>query len=240
MNIKNILLFTIASVAVVTLAGPAYATKALTSPYVTEGRAVVEWRGGYDFMEDSEEDTWRMRALTSYGVTSFWDTRVAGTWSHDDETITDAIAWENKFQLTEKGQLPIDLGMRLDYSKATNTNPDEVSIRLLGARKFGPVSNILNLSFGRQVGDEASNDVGFDVAYGISYDLNDQYALGIEYYGDFDDFDNSYSDQDHRVGPVLYGTAFDVIKYQAGVLAGVSEAAPDASIKATVGYSFQF
>jgi opacity protein-like surface antigen len=238
-SIQKILFWGAASVAVVASSAPAYATKALTSPYVTKGRAVAEWRGGYDFMEHSEDDRWRMRAITSYGVTSFWDTRIAGTWSHDDETVTDAVAWENKFQLTEKGQLPVDLGMRLDYSKATNTNPDEILVRLLAAKKIGPVGQILNLSLGRQVGDEASNNVGFDMGYGISYDLSENYALGIEYYGDFDDFDNNYSEQIHHVGPVVYGT-HGPIKYQVGALVGVSNAAPDVALKTTLSYSFDF
>ncbi|PZQ44230.1 MAG: hypothetical protein DI551_10530 [Micavibrio aeruginosavorus] len=233
---KKIILLGVAGLLILQ-AAPAFATKAITSPYVTKGRATTEWRGGYDFMEDSEDDTWRMRVLQSYGVTSFWDTRVAGTWSHNDETITDAIAWENKFQLAPKGEWPVDLGIRLDYSDATNGNPDEILARLLAAKKFGPFSNTANFSFGRQVGDDASNDVGFDVAYGLAYDLSETYALGIEYYGDFDDFDNTYSEQVHQIGPVLYGT-HGMFKYQAGVLAGVSEAAPDVALKATMSYSF--
>lgn len=218
-------------------AAPAFATKAITSPYVTKGRATTEWRGGYDFMENSAQDKWRMRLLQSYGVTSFWDTRVAGTWSHDDETITDALAWENKFQLAPKGEWPIDLGVRLDYSDTTNGGADKVSARLLAAKTVWDFSNTVNFSFGREVGDEADNNVTFDLAYGVSYPLNDNYALGLEYYGDFADFDNNYSEQNHSLGPVVYGT-HGPVRYQFGALAGISEAAPDVALKATLSYSF--
>lgn len=241
MILKNIAIAATLLVTTFAVTAPAYATKAVTSPYVTKGRATVELRTGYDVMEDSSDDTSRARVLTSYGVTDFWDSRVAGTWSKVDgeDATTDAVAWENKFQLTPKDAYWVDLGIRLDYSKLTNTGVDEVLARLLAAKKIGSFSNIANFSFGRQVGEDSSNDVGFDVAYSIAYDLSPTYALAVEYYGDFDDFDNTYSEQNHQIGPVIYGT-HGAVKYQAGVLAGISESAPEAAFKANISYSFDF
>lgn len=218
-------------------AAPALATKAITSPYVTKGRATSEVRAGYDFMENSAQDKWRMRLLQSYGVTTFWDTRVSGTWSHDDKTITDAWAWENKFQLAPAGEWPVDLGVRFDYSDSTNGNPDKVSAHLLAAKKLGSFSNTANLIIGQEIGDDSSNDATYDFAYGISHPLNDTYSLGIEYYAGFKDFDNTYNEQEHSIGPVVYGV-HGPVRYQAGVLAGISEAAPDVALKATLSYSF--
>lgn len=236
MILKNIAAAMLGFAVLAAAVAPAHATKAITSPYVTKGRATTEWRGGYDVI-DNAHDVTRMRLLQSYGVTDYWDTRFAGTFSHNGEASTDAVSWENKFQLTPKDAFFVDLGLRLDYSYSTNAGVDEALARLLVAKKIGPVAQTANFSFGRQVGEGASNDVGFDVAYGIAYDLSANYALGLEYYGDFDDFDNSYSEQQHQVGPVFYGT-HGMFKYQAGVLAGVSDAAPDATIKATMSYSF--
>lgn len=237
MILKNICGFAVFAAIAIIAAEPAYATKALTSPYVTEGRATTEWRGGYDFMEDSAKDKWRMRLLQSYGVTSFWDTRIAGTWSHDDETITDAWSWENKFQLAPKGEWPVDLGVRLDYSDTTNGDPDKIAARLLAAKALGQFSNTANFSFSREIGDDADNNIGFDFAYGLSHPLTDNYALGLEYYADFGDFDNDFDEQNHSIGPVVYGTHGQV-RYQFGALAGISEAAPDVALKATLSYSF--
>ncbi len=236
MILKNLALSVAGASALLAYAAPAYATKALTSPYVTKGRATSEWRGGYDVM-DNAHDVARTRLLQSYGVTDWWDTRIAGTFSHNGEASTDALSWENKFQLTEKGALPIDLGLRLDYSYSTNAGVDKGFARLLAAKKIGPVSQIANFSVGRELGEDHSNNMTFDVAYGAAYDLSPDYALGVEYYGDFADFDNTYSEQVHQVGPVLYGTE-GMFKYQVGALAGISEAAPDVAFKATMSYSF--
>ncbi len=235
MILKNVAFLSI--LALLATTGIAHATKSITSPYVTEGRATVELRTGYDFMEDSDNDTARWRTLASYGVTSFWDTRFSGTWSNRDETTTDAWAWENKFQLAPKGAWPIDTAVRLDYSDTTNGNSDKISAHLIGAKKFGEFTNTANFIFSREVGDDASNDVTFDMAYGISHPVNDNYSLGLEYYGSFQDFDNSYNEQSHLLGPVVYAT-HGPIRYQAGVLAGISEAAPDVSLKANLSYSF--
>ncbi len=235
MILKNITI-TALGLTIIVAATPAHATKALTSPYVTKGRATTEWRGGYDVVEDAH-NVGRTRLLQSYGMTNYWDTRVAATFSHNGDASTDIVGWENKFQLTQKDEFFVDLGLRLDYAYSTNAGTDEVLARLLAAKKNGPFGQIANFSFGRQVGEGASNDIGFDIAYGVAYDLSPTYAIGLEYYGDFDDFDNSYSEQVHQVGPVLYGN-HGMFRYQAGLLAGVSEAAPDVALKATMSYSF--
>lgn len=235
MILKNIAFTSLAMLLLTS--GAAHATKTLTSPYVSEGRAVVELRTGHDFMENDDNDTWRWRTLASYGVTSFWDTRVSATWSHRDETTTDAWAWENKFQLAPTGAWPIDTAVRIDYSDATNGNPDKISAHLIGAKKFGDLSNTANFTFGREVGDGSSNDMTFDFAYGISHPVTDNYSLGLEYYAGFKDFDNDFDEQEHALGPVVYAT-HGPLRYQGGALVGISEAAPDVALKANISYSF--
>ncbi len=219
---------------------PAHATKTVTSPYVTKGKATVEWRGGYE-MDDNEEDVFKTRNQFSYGFTDFYDLKVSVDTSHDDEDdeFSD-VDFENKFQLLPKGEYFVDLGLRLDYTHALNGGYDGIGTKILLAKQTGELSHTLNLEAGRDIGDDADDEWGYGLAYGASYPLTETLALGGEWYSDFGDFEDDYSEQDHRVGPVIYGTAFGAIKYQAGVLAGVSESAPDATIKATANYSFEF
>ncbi len=223
------------------IATPAYATKTVTSPYVTKGKATIEWRGGYE-MDGDDDESFRTRNQFSYGFTDFYDLKISADTRKDegeDTEFTD-IDFENKFQLLPKGEYFIDLGLRLDYTRSLNGGADEIGTKILMAKKTGELSHILNLEAGREIGEDSSDDWAYGLSYGASYPLSDTLALGGEWYSDFGDFEEDYSDQDHRVGPVFYGTAFDKVKYQFGVLAGVSDGAPDATLKATANYSFEF
>lgn len=240
MILKNIRRGALLALAGFAIAPPAHATKTITSPYVTQGKAAVEWRGGYE-MDDGEDEVFKTRNQFSYGLTDFYDLKVSVNTSHDDEEdeFSD-VDFENKFQILPKGEYFVDLGLRLDYTHALNSDSDGIGTKILLAKQTGELSHVLNLEAGRNIGDEASDEWGYGISYGASYPLSETLALGGEWYSDFGEFEDDYSDQDHRVGPVLYGTAFGAIKYQAGILAGISEAAPDATLKATANYSFEF
>lgn len=240
MILKNKASAALAALALFAVSTPAHATKTVTSPYVTKGKATVEWRGGYE-MDDDEEEVFKTRNQFSYGFTDFYDLKVSVDTVHNDEDdeFSD-IDFENKFQILPKGEYFIDLGLRLDYTRALNGDDDGIGTKILLAKQTGEFSHNLNLEAGRDIGGEASDDWGYGLSYGLSFPFTDDLAWGAEWYSDFGTFDDDYEEQDHRVGPVLYGTAFGAIKYQAGVLAGVSEAAPDATIKATANYSFEF
>ena len=52
---KNHALFAAATAMATLFAFPAYATKNVTSPYVTEGESEIEWKGGYE-IDDEDDD----------------------------------------------------------------------------------------------------------------------------------------------------------------------------------------
>jgi len=72
----------------------------------------------------------------------------------------------------------------------------------------------------------------------LAYDYSEDFQFGVEWYSDFGDFDDDFDDQGHQFGPVIYGDAFGGLGYEAGILAGVSESAPDALVKVIIGYEF--
>jgi len=221
------------------MASPAFATKTVTSPYVTKGKAAVEWRGGYE--EDDGDNVFKTRNQFSYGFTDFYDLKVSVDTEHEDgdDDFTD-VDFENKFQITPRGEYFVDLGLRLDYTRALDGGADEVGGKILLGKKTGEWSHLLNLEAGREVGEDSSDDWAYGFAYGVQHPVTETLALGGEWYSDFGDFSGDWDDEDHRAGPVLYGTAFGKLKYQAGILAGLSNSASDATVKATLNYGFSF
>lgn len=239
MILKNKRLLLAASALLVVTASPAFATKTVTSPYVTKGKATVEWRGGYE-TDDDEDDLFKTRNQFSYGFTDFYEAKISVDTRNDEDGDFSDFDIENKFQLLPKGEYFIDLGLRLDYTHSLNGSADEIGGKILFAKKTGKIAHLLNLETGREVGEDSSDDWTYGLSYGVSYPLTDTLSLGGEWYSDFGTFEDDsdeFDEQDHRVGPVLYGTAGQ-FKYQTGVLAGVSDSAPDALIKAIVSYSF--
>ncbi len=237
MILKNIALL---STAVFLLSsGEAFATKTITSPYVTEGRATVEWRGGLE-TDNDKQDVFKTRNQFAYGFTNFYEMKLSVDTRDDNAGTFSDFDIENKFQILPKGEYFVDLGLRLDYARSLNGGTDEIGTKILLGKQTGKLNHLLNLEAGTEVGEDSSDEWSYGFAYGLSYPLTDNLSLGGEWYSDFGDFEEDFDDQNHMAGPVLYGTAFDKVKYQVGVLAGVSEAAPDATLKATIGYSFNF
>lgn len=218
----------------------AHATKTITSPYVHKGEKGVEWKGGYAF-EDGEDDVWEMEMSASYGVTDYWETEIGvagGDEGGDEDADFHALIWENKFQLAQPGALWLDPGLKVEYERNLQSGPDEIQAKLLLAKQIGRFSNLANISVSREVGEDSDDEFGYGLSYGLSYEHSEDFAYGLEWYSDFGNFEDDFDDQSHQVGPVIYGTAFNGIEYEAGILAGISDAAPDAMIKATIGYGF--
>ena len=217
----------------------AHATKTVTSPYVTKGKLTAEWRGGYE-ENDDDDNEFRTRNQIAYGFTDFYELKLSADTRNSGETDLTDIDVENKFQLAPKGAWPVDVGVRLDYTQSLNGGGDGVGGKILFGKTTGKVSHLANIEAGREVGgDSSSDDWEYGFSYAASVKVSETISLGGEWYSDFGDFDGGWSDQDHRAGPVLYGSLFDKVKYQAGVLGGLSRSAPDVTYKATINYSWQ-
>lgn len=229
------------------------------SPYVhQQGEAKVEFKGAYNVDAHDSEDAWGGELMAGYGVTSFWETEVGiGFEGHEDEdTDVNALIWENKFQFAPKGEWVVDPGLKLEYAHNLESGPDELAAKLLLGKDIGNFSNIANFGIAREIGEDSGDDFEYGFAYALSYQHSDTFAYGLEWHSDFGTLEkdsDGWDEQSHQVGPVISGTiggaaahdhghdhghSHGGLGYQAGVLFGVSDEAPDATIKAVVEYVF--
>ncbi len=230
--------------ALLLLSGTAWANKTVDAPYVEKGEAYAEWKGGILADDDDDVDgTWVQETNFGYGVTDFWNVEIGGAFEHDGadggNTEFTTLVIDNRFELTQPGEYFVDFGFSVAYG-ATKDGPDELEAKLLFAKKMGQFTNLANIIVGREIGDDSSDDTGFGFAWGTSYEINESLAIGGEWYSDFGDFSDDFDEQQHQVGPVVYGSIGEHVGYELGVLAGVSDAAPDAEFKGVLNYSFQF
>lgn len=223
------------------LATPAHATKTVTSPYVNKGMVNVESKTGYVIDDDSDVDgKWQEVFGFGYGITDYWGTEVEIGFGRDGDagadTETQSIEWQHKFQFAPKGEWPVDVGARVSYAYSTDAGADEVEGKLMAAKTVQDWALLANAAIAREVGDGASDDNAYGLSWSVSYNYADSFKPGVEMYNDFGD----NAKPEHLIGPVAYGKIFGDVGYNTGVLFGVSDTAPDATVKFVIDYKFGF
>lgn len=224
-------------------AGPA---DYIYSPTVEEGEREIDLKFG---MVDHPKSG--AKAQTSlgfgYGATSWWFTEVYGKWNHTaaNGTKFDALEWENKFQLTETGKYPVDLGVLLEIERPKDRSEGyELRYGPLLQTEFDKVQLNLNLLLSRYVKTENPQVTEFSYQWQAKYRWQPALEFGVQGFGDLGRWDHwSPSDeQAHKAGPALFGKVGlggrQAIRYNVAWLFGASEAAADHTLRTQIEYEF--
>ena len=226
-------------------ATPALAGKTVDGPGVDKGAAYIEWQGSAD--SDHRDDvggSWTQELNAGYGLTDWMNLEVGGALAHDGakggNTNYEATNVEARFEFAEPGVLPIDLGATVGYGLTQGDGPDGFEVKLIGQKVFGPFFNRANVIFDRAIGDNSAGKTTYGFSDALGYAFSDEFQAGLEWYSDFGTFNGNFDEQSHQLGPVIYGEIGEALSYELGILGGISDAAPDAEVKAVVGYGFTF
>jgi high-affinity iron transporter len=247
-NKKNITLMIVGFVCFLGSSHPAFAEKQVFEPYAEQGELEVETTGIYDLDHSkSKNAVQEYKNAVGYGVNSFWHTEleVETEAVPTDDAISPVKAthmeWENIFQLAEKGQYWLDPGVYLAYeAPLINKEVGQFEVKILLEKDFQKISNVLNISFNKEVGGGADPHTDGGMSWSTRYRLSQYFEPGFEYYNDFSAITHQldYDQQSHQVGPCFYGHIFNHIKYDIGYLFGLSDAAPKGELKWVIEYEF--
>jgi high-affinity iron transporter len=225
---------------------PAYATQKVYSPYVEKGELELEWRGGYDIDDEDDVDgAWKQKLAIGYGFTDFWFSEIYGEVEKEGDDDADAefsaMEWENKFQLTQPGEYWLDVGALVELEYNTSGGADKAEGKLLLAKETGKFTHMVNLVAEREFGEDAENETETGLSWSTRYRYRPEFEPGFEIHSEFGELgeSSSFDEQEHQIGPVFYGK-IGPVKYDVGYLFGVSDAAPDGSIKALLEYEWHF
>jgi len=220
---------------------PASAGEHIYSPIVHGGEIEFETKGMYVFDDDPAKDG-ALKEIheVGYAFTDWWKTAlyVRMEKSPGGSLEDKYVGWENIFQLTEQGEYPIDVGLYLEYKKATQSGGhDKVEAKLLLEKETGDFLHTANIIFEKEV--TGADKDGVELEYGLrsKYRYRKELEFGIEAFGGFGEISDfkPKSEQKHFVGPVLSGKLSVrpkwYVKYEAGYLFGVSDAAQDGKVK---------
>ena len=226
----------------------AQATHKVYSPTVEQGETEIELRGHTTFDDRPQKDDQQKYIIEiGYGFTDYWFSSVFGEFEkgQDGEMEYEATAWENIFQLTEQGEHWVDVGLYLEYEYAHESyNNDKAEIKFLFEKASGSWLHTFNIIFERQLGNNAPGVTEQGYAWRTARLVSKGFEPALEIYGNTGELGkpNHREDQDHRAGPVIRGIFNvgnrDKLAYEVGYLFGLTDAAPDGTLKFSLEYEF--
>ncbi len=215
-------------------------TSSVFSPDVDKGESELEYRAAFD----PEDDAFAHRLHYQYGFTDWLRMRAIVLQSGDNDRDLEYryFRWETQFQFLEDQKHGWDSAVRFELQIADGDDPPS-RVRLAWTGKVD-VTDILqlrgNLLTGHEFGNESDDGFLLEARAQVSAKLTDKLRLAVDYYGDMNNTESigGFDDQEHQLGPLLkFKTDFG-LSGNAGVLFGLSEAAPDTELRVTLIYAF--
>ncbi len=184
-----------------------------------------------------------------YGATEYWFTEIYLKQERNGNDIANLAEWENKFQLTDTGEYPVDFGLITELEAPLSANaPWEFKFGPLFQTEYGRLQLNGNLLFERAFGK--ADESGVPYSTNFSYQWQAKYRwrqileFGVQGMGDmgkWNDWDKR-ADQSHRIGPAVFGKLAlgnrRAIRYNAAWLFGTGNAAPNQTFRMQVEYEF--
>lgn len=182
-----------------------------------------------------------------YGAKEWWFTELYLKYKKENNEGTkyDAIEWENKFQLTETGKYPVDIGFLLEIERPRNHAEGwEVKWGPLFQTEFGKVQLNANVLFERSYRAEEPSETVMLYQWQAKYRWLPQFEVGAQGFGEVGKWNDwaPSSERTHSAGPAVFGKIAlgnkQAIKYNAAWLIGTTSASPDHTLRAQVEYEF--
>ncbi len=215
-------------------------------PGVTYGEKEIDFKMGSASKKGEPQESAASIGF-GYGATQYWFTEVYLKYKRELNTDTkfDAVEWENKFQLTERGEYPVDVGFLVEIERPMDHDEGwEVKWGPLFQSEIGKVQINANLLFQRSYHAAEPSPMQLLYQWQAKYRWKPALEFGLQGFGEMGTYDNwsPADEQNHRMGPAVFGKVplggGHAIKYNAAWLLGASKAAPDNTVRLQVEYEF--
>jgi hypothetical protein len=216
------------------------------TPAVEYGEKEIDFKMGTARKGDAPRETDSSIGY-GYGATEWWFTEVYLKYkqANGETTKYDAIEWENKFQLTETGKYPIDVGFLVEVERPKiHAEGWEVKWGPLFQTEFGKIQLNANTLFQRSYRAENPSQTTFLYQWQAKYRWLPQFEYGLQGFGEMGKWDQwaPKDERSHMAGPAVFGKlpmgSHQAIKYNLAWLAGQSKAAPDHTLRMQIEYEF--
>lgn len=231
-------------------AAPARALEAndyIRSAVVEEGEREIDFKAGTLKNRDGTRESATAIGL-GLGVNSHWFTEFYAKWHKEpgESSGFDAWEWENRFQLTETGKYPVDVGFLLEIERPKDRSEGY-------EYRWGPLfqwdmgtryTANLNLLVEKHVKAPDAGPAELGYQWQLRYRWRPTFEFGVQGFGEFGPvarFESTH-DTGHVVGPMIAGTfkvgQKQMIRYNAGLLFGLTEGSPRNQFRLQAEYEF--
>lgn len=216
------------------------------TPAVEYGEKEIDFKAGTARKGDEPRESAASIGF-GYGAKEWWFTEFYLKYKREnnDGTKQDAVEWENKFQLTETGEYPVDVGFLVEIERPRDHAEGwEVKWGPLFQTDFGRIQLNANALFKRNYRVEGLSETQFLYQWQAKYRWLPQFEFGLQGFGEMGRWDHwaTEAERSHRVGPAVFGKlplgGRRAIRYNAAWLLGASTAAPDHTFRMQVEYEF--
>lgn len=230
------------SIALISLAGCAFAAQAdpaeyIFSPEVEQGEREIDSKAGIARDRDGRS-SWGGKFGVEYGFTSWWAAEATVNFGREagGSTRVLPLEWENRFQLTEAGKRPWEIGFLFELEREQERSEGyETRYGPMFQLRSGALQSNLNLLFERQLGADGPQT---PTEFGYQWQLRwhgggvlDWGAQGFGGLGRWDDW-APRREQSHILGPaVFFEFGDDDGEAEAGLLFGTGGAAPELTLR---------
>ena len=248
----NIILASASTVLTLAIAVPAAADFKVRMPDANPGEIAIEPLGDYGH-DPNPAHSGELSSVQEfeYGVNGFWRTELELEQNRNagpgQSLSLDHVTTENFFQFTDRGEYWLDAGFFAEFGKSTlRGTPNEFTLGpLLRKEIFGTI-NTVNLFVQKEVGPSSAGRPFFVYAWETRLALGTPIEPGFQAYGNPSAFEgfNSHWPQDNRIGPQLFGFISNLgpgsLRWNAGILFGVTSASPRETIRWQFEYEIHF
>ncbi len=231
----------------VTQATPALAIDKIYSPNFTKGEMELEYSGNTTFDKNHDKNGIQGHEVElEYGLTNHVTLELNGSFDKQPSEAlrSDAVGFGGRYQLFDQGEYWLDAGLLVSYGRAVHddTDADSVEAKVLLEKQTGSFLHRLNFGIEQEVGSHSEGGPDRVVMGNSRYRLNKHFEPGIEMQSDFGKPNQrlSFNQQEHYIGPALYGQIIPRVNYEAAYYVGLTDAASKGAARVLVEYEMFF
>ena len=228
--------------------GMAFGLDEVYSPNTEYGEASLEISGAQSFDPSAAKNGAKVgEATLEIGIAPRVTVELSGEYSADPGGSLQLVAHEvqGRYQFFEPGERWVDIGLLVQYDFSTQSDsPDTLGAKLLLQKDVGRFTHTANLGFTQNVGafPQLTDSADYTFLWSTRYRYSEEFQPGIEIQSDLGSASNfgNFNQQEHYIGPAIYGKLFGRLSYQAGYYFGASDVAAKNAARFLLEYETHF
>lgn len=224
---------------------PAFAIGKVSSPSVEKGELTAKYNARRTVDNNSGKDNAQAHVFSlEYSMTDRWQVegKIGYAKAPQGDIEIDGYELEAKYEITQPGHW-LASAVEFGYEQAAHSeDPNALAAKVLLEKVNGPYIHRTNIGLEQEVGHGASGGPDFSLRWSSRYSFSDQINPGFEIQSDFGNGRTlgHFGQQEHYIGPAIYGRLLEAVKYEAAAYAGISHEASDAAMRLTLEYETHF